>query len=93
MPGNIRTCNNQAGVLINSISTSGNRVGWTIGFGGEFALTANWSAKAEYSYMDFGSRTALASDGTTFLTSGTDLQVTKVGLNYRFCPGTFVAKF
>jgi len=93
VPGNIRTCNNQAGVLINSISTSGNRVGWTIGFGGEFALTANWSAKAEYSYMDFGSRTALASDGTTFLTSGTDLQVTKVGLNYRFGPGTVVAKF
>ncbi|MDO9061657.1 MAG: outer membrane beta-barrel protein, partial [Bradyrhizobium sp.] len=93
VPGNIRTCNNQAGALINSISTSANRVGWTIGFGGEFALTANWSAKAEYNYMDFGSRTALASDGTTFLTSRTDLQVTKVGLNYRFGPGSVVAKF
>ncbi len=93
VPGNIRTCNNQAGALINSISTSDNRVGWTIGFGGEFALTPNWSAKAEYNYMDFGSRTALASDGTTFLTSRTDLQVTKVGLNYRFGPGTVVAKF
>ena len=93
VPGNIRTCNNQAGALVNSISTSDNRVGWTVGFGGEFALTPNWSAKAEYNYMDFGSRTALASDGTTFLTSRTDLQVTKVGLNYRFGPGTVVAKF
>jgi opacity protein-like surface antigen len=94
VPGNIRTCNNQAGALINSISTSANRAGWTIGFGGEFALTANWSAKGEYSYMDFGSRTALASDGTTFLTSKTDVQVTKIGLNYRFSgPTAVVAKF
>ena len=93
VPGNQRTCNNQAGALINSISTSDNRVGWTVGVGGEFALTANWSAKAEYNYMDFGSRTGLASDGTTSLTSRTDMQVTKVGLNYRFGPGTVVAKF
>ncbi len=93
VPGNGRNCNNQAGALFNSISTSDNRVGWTVGVGGEFALTANWSAKAEYNYMDFGSRTALASDGTTFLTSRTDMQVTKVGLNYRFGPGTVVAKF
>jgi opacity protein-like surface antigen len=93
VPGNARTCNNQAGALINSISSSDNRVGWTIGVGGEFALDANWSAKAEYSYMDFGNRTSLGSDGTSFLTSRTDLQVTKVGLNYRFAPGAVVAKF
>ncbi len=93
VPGNARTCNNQAGALINSISTSDTRVGWTLGIGAEFALNANWSAKAEYDYMGFGTRTGLASDNTTQLTSRTDVQVTKVGLNYRFGPGTVVAKF
>lgn len=93
VPGNPRTCNNQAGALINNISTEDTRVGWTIGVGAEFALDANWSAKAEYDYMGFGTRTALASDGTTQLTSRTDVQVTKIGLNYRFSAGPVVAKF
>lgn len=88
-----RQCNNQAGALFNSISTSATRSGWTIGFGSEFALTANWSAKAEYDYIDFGTRTGLTSDGTTSLTSGTTVQVTKLGLNYRFNPGPVVARY
>lgn len=93
VPGNARTCNNQAGALINSISTEDTRVGWTIGVGAEFALNDNWSAKAEYDYMGFGTRTGLASDGTTQLTSRTDVQLTKIGLNYRFSAGSVVAKF
>ena len=48
--------------------TSSTRVGWTIGFGTEFDLGHNWSAKAEYDYISFGSHTALASDGTTIMT-------------------------
>jgi opacity protein-like surface antigen len=93
VPGNGRTCNNQAGALINSISTSADRAGWTVGFGAEFAFNANWSAKAEYDYIGFGTRTGLASDGTTLLTSKTDVQLTKIGLNYRFNPGPVVAKY
>jgi opacity protein-like surface antigen len=93
VPGNARTCNNQAGALINSISTQDTRLGWTIGIGAEFALNANWSAKAEYDYMAFGTRSSLASDGTTQLTSRTDVQITKIGLNYRFGPGSVIAKF
>ena len=93
VPGNARTCNNQAGALINSISSEDTRVGWIIGIGAEFALNANWSAKAEYDYMGFGTRTSLASDGTTQLTSRTDVQLTKIGLNYRFNAGPVVAKF
>ncbi len=86
VPGNIRNCLNQAGVLINGISTSANRAGWTAGFGGEFAFDDHWSAKGEYDYYGFGTRTALASDGTTSLSSRLNVQVTKVGLNYRFTP-------
>jgi opacity protein-like surface antigen len=36
-----------------------------IGYGTEFDLGRNWSAKAEYDYIDFGSRTALGTDGLT----------------------------
>jgi opacity protein-like surface antigen len=91
MPG--RNCNNQAGALITSISSEANRAGWTLGFGAEFALTPNWSAKAEYDYIGFGSRTGLASDGTTYLTSSTNVQLTKIGLNYRFSAGPVIAKY
>jgi opacity protein-like surface antigen len=83
----IRQCNNQAGALLSSINTSANIVGYTLGFGSEFAFDDHWSAKAEYDYFSFGRRTSLASDGTTSLTSRSDVQVTKVGLNYRFAPG------
>jgi opacity protein-like surface antigen len=80
-------CRNQANVITNGFSTSGNLTGWTLGFGGEFDLGNNWSAKAEYDYIDFGSRTALATDGTTFLRTATTVSEVKVGVNYRFGPG------
>ncbi len=55
-----RQCNsplNGGGPIFNTLSTSASRTGWTAGFGAEFALNANWSAKAEYDYISFGSRT------------------------------------
>lgn len=59
------------------------RVGWTIGAGVEYAIVANWTAKIEYNYMDFGSH------GTTF-DNGDSADITqrihavKAGVNYRF---------
>ncbi len=72
------TCVSQAGVtpqpnnfnfspLSNGFSSSGHRSGWLVGTGFEFDLGHNWSAKAEYDYIDFGSRTAVANDGTTII--------------------------
>jgi len=61
-----------------------NRAGWMIGYGTEFDLGRNWSAKAEYDYIQFGSQTKLASDGETSLNSRASLSQAKVGLNYRF---------
>ena len=46
-------CANQAGVVFANgagFGTSSTRVGWTIGYGTEFDLGKNWSAKAEYDY-------------------------------------------
>ena len=86
-------CRNQANVITNGFSTSGNRTGWTVGFGAEFDLGKNWSAKAEYDYIDFGSRTALATDGTTVLRTATTVSEVKIGVNYRFGPGLVVASY
>jgi len=35
---------------------SEHRWGWTIGAGVEYAISANWSAKGQYNFMDFGTR-------------------------------------
>jgi opacity protein-like surface antigen len=80
-------------IITNGFSTSGNRTGWTVGFGAEFDLGKNWSAKAEYDYIDFGSRTALATDGTTVLRTATTVSEVKIGVNYRFGPGLVVARY
>jgi outer membrane immunogenic protein len=63
------------------------RTGWTVGAGAEYALWDNWSVKAEYNYIDLGTRTV-----TTTSPAGAplpaDAKVTehmiKLGASYRF---------
>jgi opacity protein-like surface antigen len=89
-------CVNQAGAVFANgagFGTSSTRTGWTIGYGTEFDLGNNWSAKAEYDYISFGRHTALASDGTTTIRDWSDISQVKVGLNYRFGPTAVVAKY
>jgi opacity protein-like surface antigen len=91
---NPKFCLNQAGVNTAGFSTANHtRVGWTLGYGTEFDLGKNWSAKAEYDYLSFGRHTALATDGTTFLTDKSWISQVKIGVNYRFAPGVVVAKY
>jgi len=78
-----QACTNPAGAVSNGLTASTNRGGWVIGYGSEFALTRNWSAKAEYNYISFGDRTVTASDGS-LLNVGMHFSEVKVGLNYRF---------
>ena len=90
---NAQHCNNTAGVLTNGFSASSSRAGWTIGYGTEFDLGRNWSAKAEYDYIDFGRKTLVATDGSLFSDHPTTSQV-KIGVNYRFSgPSAVVAKY
>jgi opacity protein-like surface antigen len=93
-PAPQKFCLNQALANVASFSTPWNtRVGWTIGYGTEFDLGKNWSAKAEYNYLAFGRHTALANDGTTVLTDRADISQVKVGVNYRFTPMALIAKY
>lgn len=79
-------------------SDSGMALGWTIGGGVEYALSQNWSIKAEYLYIDLGNDTFEASvtpgqvnnlpvptDTVTYTaTSDNRFSVIRAGLNYRF---------
>jgi len=78
-----QACTNTAGALFNRISASDDRIGWTAGFGVEFALTDNWSAKGETDYLSFGDNGLTLSDGTGINTKF-HFWETKVGVNYRF---------
>jgi opacity protein-like surface antigen len=100
--GTFVACLNPAGVQYPTFNANGtettqtnrNRYGWTIGYGTEFDLGKNWSAKAEYDYIAFGRQTLLASDGATLISNRSTISEVKIGLNYRFSgPGAIVAKY
>jgi outer membrane autotransporter protein len=72
-------------------STNVTRTGWNIGAGAEFMLAPQWSAKAEYNFLDFG-RDNL---GGVFTGIAVDTQVHefKVGVNYHWVPGTLFGRW
>jgi outer membrane immunogenic protein len=70
---------------------SENRSGWSVGAGGEFALTDKWSLKAEYLFADLGSKSHYYEDPVgrgAFLQNQTGgavtFQTVRAGLNYKF---------
>jgi outer membrane immunogenic protein len=66
-------------------TVSDDRFGGVLGVGVEYALTANWSLKAEYNYLFLGSdEFDFEVDGTETIEIDQDLQTFKVGVNYRF---------
>jgi outer membrane immunogenic protein len=71
-------------------STSGTSIGWTAGAGVEWMFARNWSAKAEYLFVDLG---AVSVTGATVnsippgsYTASTDFRehIARVGVNYKF---------
>lgn len=94
------------GDVKNSISTafgynssSSSRVGWTVGGGIEYAVTNNWSIRAEYRYTDFGtiSQTPFNSFGGGFAQHRFTENQVQVGFSYKFDTltpvGPVVAKY
>jgi outer membrane immunogenic protein len=60
--------------------------GYAIGGGVEYALSQNWTVKAEYLYMNFGEEKSRNLDGDTF-EHEIDLHTAKIGVNYKFGGG------
>src|SRR5262245_60634414 len=74
-----------------SITASNNsNSGWLVGAGIEWAFLPNWSAKVEYNFLGLDDRTFIAPfgfqrlAGDTFFVRNRDIQMVKVGINYRF---------
>jgi outer membrane immunogenic protein len=78
------------GGLNASQSISTNRSGAFLGTGIEYAFMPNWSAKVEYDYYDFGTKTvgtSVAAAGVVLPLAGTSKlteQTVKFGVNYKF---------
>jgi len=83
------------GTSLFSGTGSDNRVGWTVGTGVEWAVWQNWSIKAEYDYLDFGTRN-VAINGSAPLLGGVGLSSViqdsnhvnqfKAGVNWHILP-------
>jgi outer membrane immunogenic protein len=72
-----------------------NQTGWTVGGGAEYAINQNWSVRAEYLFVHLaGSNLDISGlrainfgpnpPGTNFLRYHNDLNIARVGVNYRF---------
>jgi outer membrane immunogenic protein len=91
-----RVSTTAGGVLAESGSAT--RDGWTVGAGFEYMFVPNWSAKIEYDYYDFGSKsTTLVTPGGVSLdtiSSKLTVNTVKAGVNYHFNWGApLVAKY
>jgi outer membrane immunogenic protein len=76
--GNIKAKVDPAG-----LSATKTKLGWTIGGGLEYAFMGNWTAKAEYLYVDLGSMDpGFAAPVATSVKF--DEHLVRVGLNYKF---------
>ncbi len=77
------------GTLCVDDTSSGIKLGWTIGAGAEVMLAQNWSVKAEYLYVDLGKRSFDARSSTAepvVVNVSADYreQIARIGLNYHF---------
>jgi high affinity Mn2+ porin len=73
--------NDDAGGLFATVK--GYQTGWTAGAGVEFAVSGNWSAKAEYDYIDLSRRMYdLGGFGLPGVNVDPRIHLAKLGLNY-----------
>jgi outer membrane immunogenic protein len=89
------TGNGAGGAAIFTGTGDETHVGWTVGVGAEWAFWNNWSAKLEYDFMDFGSKTVTINGviggagglpASFGVVNEQTINEVKFGLNYRFMP-------
>jgi outer membrane immunogenic protein len=82
------TCTGSSvGSAVTFNAPSANRFGWTIGVGTEWAVFDNWSVFGEWDYLNFGSHNVTFTDpnfGSTQVSVKQQINVLKLGINYRF---------
>jgi outer membrane immunogenic protein len=66
------------------LTTSTTNAGWTVGAGLEFAITPNWSAKAEYLYVSLGKFNCGLNCGATTDNVSFNANLVRGGINYHF---------
>jgi outer membrane immunogenic protein len=79
-------------------STSLTRWGYAVGAGAEYGFGNNWTVKAEYLYLGFGSFSHVLPEVTAPAFTWTNNMrfrehVARVGFNYRFGPSAVVARY
>jgi outer membrane immunogenic protein len=85
-----------AGLAFGATGSNG-RTGWMVGGGLEYAAWDNWTLKAEYDYLDFGTRSVVLNGTTTFgagvpiptfVTTLENQRISefKFGINWKFMP-------
>src|SRR5271165_2851018 len=82
-------------------AVSNTLVGWTVGGGLEYAVTNNWSIRAEYRYADFGQSTVYptsfaVNDFGAFINRHVTENRVQVGFSYKFdlaAPAPVVSKY
>ena len=79
------------GTLNDTFTKFSSHTGWVVGVGVEWSFAPNWSAKIEYDHIFFDSRNIAVNDTTvagvssvTVQSSGTNLDLVRAGINYRF---------
>jgi outer membrane immunogenic protein len=65
---------------LTGVTESKAHIGWAAGFGLEVGLTANWTARAEYLYVDLSDRAY----GLTGTNNGLESSLLRLGVYYRF---------
>ncbi|HEY7230416.1 MAG TPA: outer membrane beta-barrel protein [Pseudolabrys sp.] len=75
--------------LVTTSSASKTKTGWTVGLGGEYRFTPNWSVFLEGNYYDFGDRdqvivTPVACPAGCAFNTHAKAATVLVGVNYRF---------
>ncbi len=82
---NSATLGTRAVPVIFETSSSSVQTGWTVGGGVEWALSRCWSVKAEYLFMDLGSRSFdIGTPAVARLDIDHDVNIARVGVNFKF---------